>query len=74
MNIGNPCVKVFKEYHKLPENKEQRSLLQTIVYEHGTATIKVHTETDKIPIKRVEQSETISSKLFRACLGETQGG
>ena len=41
------------------------------IYKDGTATIKLHTETDKIPIKKgVRQGDTISPKLFTACLEE----
>ena len=41
------------------------------IYVKGTATIKMHTETNKIKIKRgVRQGDTISPKLFSACLEE----
>ncbi|XP_069988570.1 uncharacterized protein [Penaeus vannamei] len=41
------------------------------IYKDGTATIKLHMESDKIPIKKGgRQGYTISAKLFSACLEE----
>ncbi len=41
------------------------------IYRDSTATIQLHKKSSKIPIRKgVRQGDTISPKLFRACLEE----
>lgn len=41
------------------------------IYSGGTATIKLHQKSEKIPIKKeLKQCDTTSPKLFTACLEE----
>ena len=81
-----PLAIAFIDYEKAFDSVLTSAVLETIrkqgveeaycrvledIYKDGTATIKLHEETNKIPIKKgVRQGDTISPKLFTACLEE----
>ena len=81
-----PLCMAFIDYEKAFDSVEIAAVLEAIrnqgvsevycrvledIYREGTATIKIHTETGKIPFKKgVRQGDTISPKLFTACLEE----
>ena len=81
-----PLCMAFIDYEKAFDSVEIPAVLRAIrnqgveeiycriledIYKDGTAAIKVHAETSKIPIKKgVRQGDTISPKLFTACLEE----
>ncbi|XP_069979430.1 uncharacterized protein [Penaeus vannamei] len=71
-NIGNRCT--FIDYEKAFDSVQMPAVLEAIriqgveevyckiledVSEDGTVTIKLYTETDKIPIKKVRQGDTV---------------
>ena len=82
--FNKPLCMAFIDYEKAFDSVEISAVMQAIrrqgvdeiyirilqdIYHDGTATIKMHRESEKIPIKKgVRQGDTISPKLFTACL------
>ena len=81
-----PLCLAFIDYEKAFDSIETSAVLNAIrqqgvgelycriledIYKEGTAIIKLHKDTGKVPIKKgVRQGDTISPKLFTACLQE----
>ena len=81
-----PLCMAFVDYEKAFDSVDIAAVLNAIrsqgveepycalldeIYRKGTAIIRLHADTSKIPIKKgVRQGDTISPKLFTACLEE----
>ena len=79
-----PLCMAFIDYEKAFDSVDTSAVMRAIrnqgveetyvqvledIYSNGTATIMLHKESEKIPIKKgVRQGDTISPKLFTACL------
>ena len=83
---NKPLCMAFIDFEKAFDSVETWAVMQALrnqgieeryvklledIYRGSTATIKLHKTSDKIPIKKgVRQGDTISPKLFTACLEE----
>ena len=83
---NKPLCLAFVDYEKAFDSVEQRAILNSLrrqganehivkvlqsFYTKGTAVIRLHKNTEKIKIEKgVRQGDTISPKLFTACLEE----
>jgi len=82
MNLAIHCL-AFVDYEEAFDSVEQEGILNSlreqginrhikllqIFYANGTATVRLHKDSDKVKIaKGVRQGDTISPKLFTACL------
>ena len=86
IEYNKPLCMAFIDYEKAFDSVKTSAILQALrkqgveelyvklfedIYTDSTATLQLHRNSEKIPIKRgVRQGDTISPKLFTACLEE----